>query len=1239
MHKPHPFLTRLAIALLVDCFIWFQVPLVQAAVPTVSISNVPLTLVNPTHPEVLLAVANSESMDGDLDGAIMTGSGMVSGLSSSSSPVDYTVPSGFTPPCAPADASGSAPYTVLGNASSPVCSNPGDEYDNSASRLNVAKAALSQVISYYAANFDMGLMDYSASATDNGTLETWLYMMSEPGGFTFGTSTSTPPADGGTWHPNPCYDSTLSSCTTMESQAATTPGILSDPTALLSDPYISTLATSDNPFINDVFYTGPGEYTRAFLNYDGPYCSDGALCTGSLIYSNYTLADYNSGGVSTSYNGSSPGGEGLTTTPTNAGYIPHSTEVFYAERGFGYDANAASDAGHLLVPIASYTTATGCSGLTDLQCYIQEFTPALAPETNDAASQEIKAVSVQSPIAGILKGAYDYYTGTGGYTAPVSNTTCAASKNVVLITDGLPTQDLSNQVWPPLGSRSAVGFGESATFYLAGGGTVSTTDASFASDVLAGETTTLYSTNDQALQDTITELTDLKSDHVTTYIVGMGAGVDPALNPSAAATLKAMAIAGGTSNYFPGISPQAVTNDLETIFGAINVNNVSTTAASVNSTSLNTGTVVYQAKFNSSALPYGDWTGELQAFPVSASGTVNITTGALWSAAAELGSSLSGTGWQSRAVATWNPTAASGAGAGVPFAWSDLSAAQQSALETLWGTLSTTEQSEFSDNVATYGQAVLDYLMGDTADQQPSGPFRDRSALLGDIVDSNPVYVGPPDGTYTAPSYQTFAESLASRMPVLYVGANDGMLHAFNALTGEELFTYVPNGVFANLANLTNPIYNQAHEFYVDGSPTAGDVQFSDGTWHTIVTGGLNAGGNSIYALDVTHPSLLGTASGLASHVLWEFSNPYLGLTYSQPQIAQIDLGGIPTSVVIFGSGYNNSDGNPYLFVVNAQTGALIDQISLCSDVPSACASSAPNGLATPVVVPSAGTGYDDLVYVGDLQGNLWRVDLSSTAPINWSASVLYQAVQSGVTQPITTKPIVSLAPPGAPAGSLLVMFGTGQFLGTPDLTTTATQSFYGVLDQTPPGGTPPASPPSIHKLVEQVLTDTTYSYTNSSGTTITLPVRTITSNTINWSSDSGWYVNLDPGERVITNPTIEGGGVIFTTYIPDASSSTSCSNGGTSYLMVLDYESGGAFPGPELDLNGGTTLNASDQVGGENPVGIGLGNGFAAAPTLIRTRPGVIGDVKLVTLSTDTIASWKERGGNRGRLNWKEIR
>ncbi|EQD65263.1 type IV fimbrial biogenesis PilY1-like protein, partial [mine drainage metagenome] len=209
---------HLILAITIGCFIWFQVPLAEAAVPTVSISNVPLTLVNPTHPEVLLVVANSESMDGDLGGAIMTGSGGVSALSGSSSPVDYTVPAGFTPPCAPANASGVAPYTVTGNSSSPVCSNPGDEYDNSASRLNIAKAALAQVISYYAANFDMGLMDYTASAATYGTLSTWLYMMSEPEGFTFGTSNTTPPADGGTWHLNPCYLSALNSCQAVEAQ-------------------------------------------------------------------------------------------------------------------------------------------------------------------------------------------------------------------------------------------------------------------------------------------------------------------------------------------------------------------------------------------------------------------------------------------------------------------------------------------------------------------------------------------------------------------------------------------------------------------------------------------------------------------------------------------------------------------------------------------------------------------------------------------------------------------------------------------------------------------------------------------------------------------------------------------------------------------------------------------------------------------------------------------------------------
>ena len=1234
MSRSPSFPRRLLVLSLAGILVGAQIPLPAWAVPEVSISQLPLTLVVPTHPEVLFAITNSQSMDGDLSGAIMTGSGTVSALSGSSSPVDYDVPSGFTPPCTGPSTTGTAPYTVQGSGgSSAVCGQPNTLYDNSASRLNVLKQALSDVVQNYAADFDMGIMDYD---TQNVSLyTTWVYAMSLPNGFSFASS----PGATGDWKPNPCYQNNSNSCTQIRS---TFQGM--GVTGSYSDPYIEVAITSDNPSVNDVLYA-PSGYPSVMLDYGGPNPP-------SPYPPNYFLSNYNSdnvpsnSNVTISYNSASPGNSITSTGPTNAGYVPHSNQVLYAERGFGYYTSDIANQGNLVLPINSYENVTGCPGNeTQLQCYIKSFAPYLAPETNNVNSSEIKALAVQSPVAGLLSAAYQYYTqGYDGSSPPTSNTNCPAQKYVILLSDGLPTQgDVYGYDWPPLGSRAAAGYGVYAAFNLTTGGTVSTTSADFASDVEQGLTTSLVpsGTNDSAVIEAVSQLQKLASAGIKTYVVGMGAGVDPSLNPAAAATLKAMAIAGGTADYFPGTTPQAVTNDLATIFAKIQVNNVTTTSAAVNSTSLNTGTVVYQAKFDSDALPYGDWTGDLDVYPVSSQGQVS-TKNSLWDAASILDSTLAGNGWQDRSVAAWNPVLNNGAGGGVPFVWGDLSPTQQSDLETYWNTLSSQQQAQFSDNESDYGQAVLDYLMGDTQDAEPAGPFRDRSSLLGDIVYSNPLYVGPPQGTYTNASYLTFEEDEANRTPVVYVGANDGMLHAFDASPsggGRELFAFVPNGVFANLANLTLPTYNASHLFYVDGSPSAADVQFSDGSWHTILVGGLNAGGQSIYALDVTHPSQLETPSGLAAHVLWEFSSPYLGDTFSQPQIASIDLNGTTTFVVIFGSGYNNVDGNPYLFVVNAQTGQLIDQISLCSDVPSACNSNTPNGLSTPVVVSDVnnGTGVDDLVYAGDLQGNLWRIDLSSPTPADWTASVLFQ---TQADQPITTSPVVTFGPPGTPPGSLLVLFGTGQFLGTPDLTTTYTQSFYGVLDTTAPGATPPNKPISLNKLQEQTITDATYTYTNSQGQTVSFPVRTTTSNTIDWQSQDGWYMNLPgSGERVITNPRIEGGTVVFTTYTPSNTSGSACSSGGYSYLMAVNYATGGAFPGPSLSLNGQNTLTSSDQVNGQNPVGIGLGNGYAAAPTIISTRPGEITDIKLVTLSNNTISSWLEHSGNVGRLTWWELR
>lgn len=1219
-------LHRSLVAILSLALLAAELPLPARAVPTVSISQIPLTLIVPTHPEVLFAVTNSQSMDGDLGGAIMTGSGTVTDLTGSSSPLDYEVPQGFTPPCTGPSTTGEAPYTVSGtggNTSS--CNQPGTLYDNSASRLNVLKAALTDVIQNYAADFDMGLMDYETS--NSSLYTTWVYYMSLPEGFQFA---STPGATGD-WKPNPCYQANFFSCQQIQSVFRSM-GV----SGSYSDPWMEVEISSDNPSVNDVFYASG--FPQVMLDYGGPNPP-----TPYPPY--YLLQDYESGGILIGYNQFAPYNAVNSTGPTNAGYVPHSQEVLYAERGFGYYTSENPRTGQLLLPITSYTSATGCPGnVTQLQCYIQSFQPYLAPETNDPGTREIKALAVQSPVAGLLQGAYQYFTeGIDGSNPPVSNTNCPAQQYVILLTDGLPTQDLGGNNWPPLGSRSANGYGVYATFNLVGGGTVSTQSTSFEADVAQGLTTSVVpsETNDQALLDAVNELETLESHGIKTYVVGMGAGVDPNLNPAAAATLKAMAIAGGTADYFPATTPKAVTDDLAVIFSKIQVNDVTTTSAAVNSTSLNTGTVVYQAKFDSAALPYGDWTGDLDVYPVSSSGSVD-TSNSLWDAASILDQTLAGNGWSSRSVATWNPTLNGGTGGGVPFSWNDLSPTQQNDLEAYWDTLTSAQQAQFNDNVTDYGQAVVDYLLGDTAEAKPNGPFRDRSALLGDIVYSNPLYVGAPQGTYTDPSYLSFAQAEANRTPVVYVGANDGMLHAFAASPtsgGRELFAYVPNGVFANLANLTLPSYNDNHLFYVDGSPSASDVQFSDGSWHTILVGGLNAGGRSIYALDITHPSELETSSGLASHVLWEFTSPYLGYSYSQPQIARIDLNGTTTFVVIFGSGYDNVDGNPYLFVLNAQTGQLIDQISLCSDVPTACNANEPNGLSTPVVVSDVddGTGVDDLVYAGDLQGNLWRIDLSSPNPADWTASVLFQ---TQADQPITTSPVVTFGPPGTPPGSLLVMFGTGQLLGTPDLTTTETQSFYGILDTTAPGSPPPQNPISLNKLQEQVITNTTYSYTNAQGQTVTLPVRTITSNPIDWQSQDGWYMNLpDPGERVITDPRIEGGTVVFTTYTPSQASASSCSSGGYSYLMAVNYATGGAFPGPSLSLNGQNTLSSADQVNGQNPVGVGLGNGYAAAPTIISTRPGEITDVKLVTLSNDTISSWLEHSGNVGRLTWWELR
>lgn len=1157
--------------------------------PTLPISSIPLISVQYGAPQVLFVLDNSQSMDGNLAGAIMTGSGTAtdgSGNSidlNSSSPADYTVPAGFTAPIS-GTTSGSAAYTVNGT-------------DNSASRLNVAKEAIQQAYHQWNGVMDFGLMDYGVYGT-TAPYTTWVYDMSGPDGFAFGDSSTAPNSLEAV--SNPCYYSNTQSTNAcgqihafFENQGVS---------GSFSDPYLYIQASSDAPNINDVLYASGGLPTN-FITYNGPSPAD--------PYTSYDLQNYNNGNISEGYSSSTSGYGGFSTSPTNAGYVPYSPQVWYSERGFGYD-NNVTNAGHLVVRIAASNLKAS------------NFTTALAPETNNQNSGEIKADAVNATMAGTLQSAYDYLTGVSPGpngnrypTLPVSS--CNGKKYVILVTDGLPTVGINGTLWPPLGSAAAAGYGVTATFNANG---------------------TVDTTNDQALTDTIAAITTLQQAGIDTYVVGMGAGVDPSLNPTAYATLNAMAIAGGTQKAIAATSPAAVAQSLTAILQAIEANQ-STTGVALNSSSQAGANLVYQASYTTKL-----WIGNLKAETLSSVLTNPTSPTVSWQAVgANPGGTITSGSLQNGSapnVFSWNPgsttTTPATAAAGIPFTWNSLSSTQQTDLEQGYKTLSTSQQASFG-SAAAYGQAIMQWLLnGNTS----GGVFRTPSALLADIVDSTPLYVGPPDNGSLEPSYQNFVTANANRTPMVYVGSNGGMLYGFNALTGAPVFSFVPNGVYPNLSQL--PQINYTHHYYVDGSPTEADIQFIGGKapWNSVLVGGLDSGGDSIYALNVTNPT-----SFSASDVMWEFTNPDLGLTYSQPQIAEVDVKGTPTWAAIFGSGYNSPAGWPYLFIVNAQTGALIKSVDLCSYLPSNeagyCSTSYPDGLSTPAVASSGNGFVAGTVYAGDLQGNLWRINVQQllNPPTGTGSgiqppvvSVLFHATTTqtttsgGVTttttvpQPITTQPTVTPSPRGAPPGNF-VTFGTGQLLTTSDLTNTNVQSIYAVLDN--------GSGTTITQSQLQARGIT--GATASNGQNVIVAAAN-TSNLINWASQDGWYLpltdagsgNIPVGLRSITNMDLNLNRLIFTLYAPNTAT---CGGTGQSYLMILNYAEGTTFGQPQFFVN--NNLSNPLTSGGANVSGVSLGNQYAGAPTQS-------GNHLLIPLGNGTITPFTLAPPPVSPVGWRSI-
>ena len=401
--------------------------------PLISISNIPLTLVSPAHPQVLLVLPNSQSVDGDLSGAIMTGSGMSSvpsQLNASSSPLDFTVPAGFTPPVTGGGAGSAQPYTTACGAY--LC-------DNSPSRLNVAKQSIQAILDTFVGNTDFGLLDYSTSGV--GLYNTWAYVMSNPGGFTF-SATNTPAPSAGEYINNPCYN--IPAGNTVYNNCNNMSAVLGP--QLMTMPYMNVQFSSDDPSVNDVLYAGGLS----------PVCLVYGATNPTTPFPPYrTLAQYNSGSITVSYpneiNSCAP-----TVGPTNAGFVPYQDQTMYIQRGFGYYTSQSANTGNLVLPLQTAGTNPTPS---QIQAVISEFTPYLQPETNNTSTTEIKALAVQSPMAGLLSKALAYFN-----TNPPSSNGCPPQRYVIMITDGLPTEDLSGNSWPPLGSQSAAGYGVTASF-------------------------------------------------------------------------------------------------------------------------------------------------------------------------------------------------------------------------------------------------------------------------------------------------------------------------------------------------------------------------------------------------------------------------------------------------------------------------------------------------------------------------------------------------------------------------------------------------------------------------------------------------------------------------------------------------------------------------------------------------------------------------------------------------------
>jgi len=583
-------------------------------------------------------------------------------------------------------------------------------------------------------------------------------------------------------------------------------------------------------------------------------------------------------------------------------------------------------------------------------------------------------------------------------------------------------------------------------------------------------------------------------------------------------------------NYFPAGNAGTMVRSLKAAFTSIaNAIKAYTTSFSLASPIVGAGEISFSSSYDSTT-----WTSTVTGSNLTfdASGNPSVTSS--WVSSTTLENQLAGTGWQSnRRVVTLRGST------GVPFETGSISSTQLGAL--------LPANCPSSIGASNCEAQYLGYIRGDrtyeigSSSTASSKYLRSRSLLLGDIVDASVVAVGKPAMSYSDAhntGYSDFKKKFATRATLVYAAANDGMLHAFVGSTGVEQFAYVPAAVFQGpsgtpqvdgLVALGNPTF--VHHFYVDATPGKFDLDLNrtggntagNPDWETLLIGGLGKGGRSYYALKVTDPSLMTDEASVANDVMWEFTDPSMGYSYGAPIVVKTAKYGW---IAAFTSGYDNSDGFGYVYIVNPANGTLLEKIR--TPIPS-------SGLAQAAAYVQDYTDYTaDSIYVGDLNGHLWRFDLTGTSglyPAPTQIATLTDA--GGNAQPVTTWPQIEIHPS---THLRYVLVGTGKLLSTQDIGTTTQQSTYAIIDGGIGAFSTIASPITRANLTQ--VTDLTM------GATVA-------------STAKGWYYDFTAtGERVVYNQTITRyyGQVAFATFIP---STDPCSPSGASNGYAIDFSIG----------------------------------------------------------------------------------